>query len=211
MTIAQVLAFAGVVALGAMSPGPDFAVVTRRAALAGRAHGMATATGVTAGVLAWAVAATTGVAALVAAAGVAFTVVKLVGAGYLVLLGVGALRSSWRPRHRRPEPDAVPAAGPGLWGAFRDGLLCNALNPKAAIFFVALLPQFLPADAGLVPLLTLSLIAVVVTAVWFLTVANLVAAAHGLLSRPAVRRAVDGVSGTVLLGLGVRLVFTTAG
>ncbi|MEV0560938.1 LysE family translocator [Dactylosporangium sp. NPDC050588] len=210
MTTAQVLAFGGVVALGAMSPGPDFAVVMRRSALAGRAHGMATAVGVAAGVFAWAIAAATGVAALVAMSSVAFTVIKFVGAGYLVYLGVSALRSAWRSRDVRSDPDADRTAGSGLWRSFRDGLLCNALNPKAAIFFVALLPQFLPSDAGLVPLLTLSLIAVVITAVWFLTVANLVAAARRVLSRPAARRFIDGMSGTALIGLGVRLAFTTA-
>ncbi|MEV4138914.1 LysE family translocator [Dactylosporangium sp. NPDC049742] len=210
MTTAQVLTFGGVVALGAMSPGPDFAVVMRRSALAGRAHGMATAVGVAAGVFAWAIAAATGVAALVAMSSVAFTIIKFVGAGYLVYLGVNALRSAWRSRDFRSDPNAERTAGSGLWGSFRDGLLCNALNPKAAIFFVALLPQFLPADAGLVPLLTLSLIAVVITAAWFLTVANLVAAARRMLSRPAVRRFIDGMSGTALIGLGVRLAFTTA-
>ncbi len=210
MTTAQVLTFGGVVALGAMSPGPDFAVVMRRSALAGRAHGMATAMGVAAGVFAWAIAAAIGVAALVAMASVAFTVIKLVGAGYLAYLGVNALRSAWRSRDSRSDPNIGSTPGPGLWEAFREGLLCNALNPKAAIFFVALLPQFLPADAGLVSLVTLSLIAVAITAAWFLTVANLVAAARRVLSRPATRRFIDGMSGTVLIGLGVRLAFTTA-
>lgn len=210
MTTAQVLTFASVVALGAMSPGPDFAVVMRRSVLAGPAHGMATAVGVAAGVFAWAIAAATGVAALVAMSSVAFTVIKIVGAGYLVYLGMNALRSAWRSGDFRSDLNTGFTAGPGLWGAFRDGLLCNALNPKAAIFFVALLPQFLPAEAGLIPMLTLSLIAVVITAAWFLTVANLVAAARRVLSRPATRRFIDGMSGTVLIGLGVRLVFTTA-
>ncbi|MFI2709304.1 LysE family translocator [Micromonospora sp. NPDC018662] len=210
MSTWQVLTFGGVVALGAMSPGPDFVVVTRRSALAGRAHGMAAALGVAAGVFAWAIAAATGVAALVATTPVAFTVVKLVGAGYLVYLGVDALLSARRSRDLRSDPNAACAAGTGLRGSFRDGLLCNALNPKAAIFFVALLPQFLPADAGVVPMLTLSLIAVVITTCWFLTVANLVAVAHRVLSRPAARRVTDGVSGTVLVGLGFCLAFTAA-
>ncbi|WP_323373846.1 LysE family translocator [Plantactinospora alkalitolerans] len=204
------LTFGGVVALGAMSPGPDFAVVLRRSVLAGRAHGMASAVGVAAGVFAWAVAAATGVAALVAVTSVAFTVIKLVGAGYLVYLGVNALRSALRSGDFRSGPNPGSTVEPGLWGAFRDGLLCNALNPKAAIFFVALLPQFLPAGAGLVSMLTLSLVAVVITTAWFITVANVVATARRVLSRPATRRFIDGMSGTVLIGLGVRLVFTTA-
>jgi len=208
MTTGQLLTFGGVVVLGAMSPGPDFAVVLRRSAVAGRAHGMAAAVGVAAGVFAWVIAAATGVAALVAATPVAFTVIKLVGAGYLAYLGVNALRSAGRSGDLRSPSDPA-GVEPGLWQAFRDGLLCNALNPKAAIFFVALLPQFLPAESGLVPLLTLSVIAVVITATWFLTVANLVAAARRVFSRPATRRFIDGMSGVVLIGLGVRLAFTT--
>ncbi|WBB91189.1 LysE family translocator [Verrucosispora sp. WMMC514] len=210
MTTGQLLTFSGVVVLGAMSPGPDFAVVVRRSALAGRAHGMATAVGVAAGVLAWVVAAATGVAAVVAVTPVAFTIIKLVGAGYLVYLGVNALRSAWRSGDVRSAPDTGPTVESGMWAAFRDGLLCNALNPKAAVFFVALLPQFLPADAGLVSLLALSAIAVAITVGWFLTVANLVAAARRAFSRPATRRLVDGLSGALLIGLGVRLVFTSA-
>ncbi len=180
MTSGQLLTFSGVVVLGAMSPGPDFAVVVRRSALAGRVHGMATAVGVAAGVLAWVVAAATGVAAAVAVTPVAFTIIKLVGAGYLVYLGVNALRSAWRHGSSVPsDPDNGSTVESGLWAAFRDGLLCNALNPKAAVFFVALLPQFLPADAGLVSMLALSAIAVAITVGWFLTVANLVAALAG--------------------------------
>jgi threonine/homoserine/homoserine lactone efflux protein len=209
-TTPQLLAFGGVVVLGAMSPGPDFAVVVRRSAISGGAHGMATAAGIAAGVFAWAIAAATGVAALVTLASVAFTIIKLVGAGYLVFLGVKALRSALRAGDIRFEPDTWPAAGPSLWTAFRDGLLCNALNPKAAIFFVALLPQFLPANPGFTDTLTLSAIAVIITAVWFSAVANLVAAFRRLFSRPAVRRTIDGLSGAVLIGLGVRLAFTSA-
>jgi threonine/homoserine/homoserine lactone efflux protein len=140
-TAAQLMAFCGVVGLGAMSPGPDFAVVVRRAALRGRAEGMAAATGVATG------------------------------------------------------------------GAFRDGLLCNALNPKAAVFFLALLPQFLPAHPGTLDTLTLSLLAVAVTLLWFCTVANLVAVFRRVFDRSGVRRALDGLSGAALLGLGARLAF----
>jgi threonine/homoserine/homoserine lactone efflux protein len=208
-TMPQTLAFGSVVVLGAISPGPDFAVVVRRSALSGRTHGMATAAGVAAGVFGWAVAAATGVAALVSLAAGVFTVIKLLGAGYLVLLGVNALRSGLRAGGVRSGPDTRSAAEPDLWAAFREGLLCNALNPKAAIFFVALLPQFLPADPGITDALMLSVLAVAITAVWFLAVANLIAAIRRLFSRPAVRRTVEGLSGAVLIGLGVRLAFTS--
>ncbi|MFG2058473.1 LysE family translocator [Micromonospora sp. NPDC048930] len=209
-TAPQLLAFGGVIVLGAMSPGPDFAVVVRHSAVSGRAHGTLAAAGVASGVFAWAIAAASGVAALVALIPVAFTVIKLVGAGYLAYLGIRALWSARRVGGFRVEPTAPGAASPGRWVAFRDGLLCNLLNPKAAVFFVALLPQFLPADPGLLDTVALSVTAVVITGAWFLAVASLVAGLRRLFARPAVRRAVDAVTGVVLIGLGVRLALTSA-
>ena len=202
-TATQALAFTGVIALGAMSPGPDFAVVVRRAAIDGRIPGVAAATGVAAGVFLWSVAAAAGVAALVATAPAVLEVIRWAGAAYLAYLGIRALMAAARPA---PAP---LAAGPGsARGAFRDGLLCNALNPKAAVFFLALLPQFLPARPGALDTLTLSLLAVLVTLVWFSTVALLVAALRRLFERTAVRRGLDGLSGLALLGLGARLALT---
>jgi len=199
----QALAFAGVIALGAMSPGPDFAVVVRRAAIDGRVPGVAAATGVAAGVFLWSVAAAAGVAALVATAPAVLGTIRWAGAAYLAYLGIRALVSAARPA---PAPITL---GPGsARGAFRDGLLCNALNPKAAVFFLALLPQFLPAHPGALDTLTLSLLAVLITLLWFSTVAVLVAALRRLLARTAVRRGLDGLSGLALLGLGARLALT---
>lgn len=209
-TAPQLLTFGGVIVLGAMSPGPDFAVVVRHSAVSGRAHGTLAAAGVAAGVFGWAVAAASGVAALVTLVPVAFTVIKLVGAAYLAFLGLRALGSARRGDDVPPEPAAPDVPRPGRWAAFRDGLLCNLLNPKAAVFFVALLPQFLPADPGLLDTVTLSVVAVAITGTWFLAVAILVAALRRLFARPAVRRAVDAVSGVVLIGLGVRLALTGA-
>jgi threonine/homoserine/homoserine lactone efflux protein len=201
VTMAQVLTFVTVVALGAMSPGPDFAVVLRRAALGGRRPGMAAAAGVAAGVFGWALAAAGGIAALLSVVPAILTVIRIAGAGYLVYLGAKALRGAAAP------VETAAAAGRS---AFRDGLLCNLLNPKAAVFFVALLPQFLPAHPGPLDAVALSLIAVGITLVWFLTVANLVAALRRILRRPRVRRTIDGVSGAALIGLGARLALHSA-
>jgi threonine/homoserine/homoserine lactone efflux protein len=199
-TAAQLMAFCGVVSLGAMSPGPDFAVVVRRSALHGRAAGLAAATGVATGVFLWAVAAAAGVAALVATVPVLLTAIRYAGAAYLAYLGIKALLAAARPAAAGPD------TGPGSsGGAFRDGLLCNALNPKAAVFFLALVPQFLPAHPGPLDTLTLSLLAVAITLLWFGTVANLVAVFRRLFARSRVRRTLDGLSGAALLGLGARL------
>ncbi|MFB4274150.1 MULTISPECIES: LysE family translocator [unclassified Nonomuraea] len=200
-SMAQIAAFGGVVLLGAMSPGPDFAVVVRRSAVSGRGPGMAAAAGIAVGVFAWVVAAATGIAALLAASALAFTVVKVAGAAYLLYLGVRALRSAWRGggELRLDVPDP---GGRGSWAAFAEGLLTNVLNPKAALFFVALVPQFLSSGASA---LMLSGVALAGTVAWFLVVANVVGTLRRVFARQAVRRAVDGLTGAALIGLGIKL------
>jgi threonine/homoserine/homoserine lactone efflux protein len=205
MTTGQMLGLAGIVLLGALSPGPDFAVVVRRAALSGRRAGMAAAAGVAGGILAWALAAAVGLVAAMTALPGLLTVIRYAGAAYLAYLGVRALLAA----RRRDDTAEVPLGEGGTtWQAFRDGLWCNLLNPKAAVFFVALLPQFLPQHPRAVDTLVLAAIAVGITLVWFCTVANLIAAMRRLFARPAARRAVHAVTGTALLGLGARLAFT---
>ncbi|WP_346106876.1 LysE family translocator [Nonomuraea maheshkhaliensis] len=205
-SVAQIAAFGGVVLLGAMSPGPDFAVVVRRSAVSGRGHGMAAAAGIAMGVFVWVVAAATGVAALLAASALAFTVVKVVGAAYLIYLGAKSLRAALRGGGALdlsvPEP-----GGRGSWAAFAEGLLTNALNPKAALFFVALVPQFLASGLSV---LTLSAVALAGTVAWFLVVANVVSLLRAVFARPAVRRTVDGLTGVALIGLGVKLATTSS-
>jgi RhtB (resistance to homoserine/threonine) family protein len=203
-SVTQLVAFGGVVLLGAMSPGPDFAVVVRRSAVSGRGHGMAAATGISVGVFVWVVAAATGVAALLAASAVAFTVVKVAGAAYLLYLGVKALRAALR-RGGDLTLDVPDPGGQGTWAAFAEGLLTNVLNPKAALFFVALMPQFVSSGASLPDTLVLSAIALAGTVAWFLVVANIVGTLRKVFARPAVRKAVDGLTGAALIALGVKL------
>jgi threonine/homoserine/homoserine lactone efflux protein len=207
-SVTQFVGFGGVVLLGAMSPGPDFAVVVRRSAVSGRLHGMAVATGIAVGVFVWVVASTTGIAALLAASATAFTVVKVAGAAYLLYLGAKALRSALRTggalKLDLPDPGRRSALA-----AFAEGLLTNVLNPKAALFFVALVPQFVSTGASMGETLLLSVIALAGTVAWFLVVANVVSTLRRVFARPAVRRAVDGLTGAALVGLGVKLAVTT--
>lgn len=208
MTIGQTVVFAGIILLGAVSPGPDFAVVARRSAVSGRRSGLAAAAGVATGIFFWAGAAAAGLAAAMTAVPEVLTLIRYAGALYLAYLGVRALIAAIR---RPGSGEVTAAAAPGrAWHAYRDGLLCNALNPKAAVFFVALLPQFLPRHPQPVDTLVLALIAVAVTLAWFGTVATLIGALRWVLSRPAPRRALDAVTGSALLGLGARLALTGA-
>ncbi|TDC00036.1 LysE family translocator [Nonomuraea longispora] len=203
-SMTQFVAFGGVVLLGAMSPGPDFAVVVRRSAVSGRGHGMAAATGISVGVFVWVVAAATGVAALLAASAMAFAVVKVAGAAYLLYLGVKSLRAALG-RGGHQALDVPDPGGRGAWAAFAEGLLTNVLNPKAALFFVALMPQFVSSGASPADTLVLSVIAPAGTVAWFLVVATIVGTLRKVFARPAVRRTVDGLTGAALIALGVKL------
>jgi RhtB (resistance to homoserine/threonine) family protein len=201
------LAFMGVVLVAAMSPGPDFVIVARHAAVSGRRAGMATGLGIASGVFVWAVVAAFGVASLLAASAVAFTVVKLVGAVYLAFLGVKALIAARRGGKAPVVEGGTPAIRARV--AFRQGLLTNLLNPKCAVFFVALMPQFLAGSPRLDQTMLLSALAVLVTAVWFTVLANVVGALRRFFASRRVRRVMDSITGTVMIGLGVKIALDT--
>lgn len=205
--IVHLWAFLGIATLVIVMPGPDTAVVTKNALLHGRRSALATALGVNTGLLMWTVCAALGVAAVVRASAVAFTVLKLVGAAYLIYLGVLALRAA--SRHARGDAAAgnAPAHdGVGALSGYRQGLLSNLANPKIAVFFTSLLPQFVASrEAVFSPSLLLGSMFVLITLVWLCGYAIVAAKASALLSRPRVRAALDRVTGVVLVGLGIRL------
>src|SRR3954453_13721182 len=125
----------------AVTPGPGLFYVTARTLAGGRAEGIASCCGTGLGGCVHVLAGAFGVSALVMASAEAFTALKFVGAAYLVWLGFKTIREA------KVEPLAgVSAAGP--WRAFRDGVLVEALNPKTAAFFLALIPQFVRPDQG---------------------------------------------------------------
>jgi threonine/homoserine/homoserine lactone efflux protein len=202
MQIAHIAALSGVILVAAMSPGPDFVIVTRSAALSGRRAGLACAAGIASGVFAWSVVTGLGMAGLLAASAVAFTVVKLAGAAYLVLLGVRSLLAARRGRYEGAD---ISASVRGPAAAFRQGLLTNLLNPKVAVFFIALLPQFLPAEPTMLDTVALGAVAATVSLVWFTVLVTVVGAMRALFTRVRVRRVIDAVMGGLLVALGVRI------
>jgi threonine/homoserine/homoserine lactone efflux protein len=203
MSMTQLVGLGGVILLGAMSPGPDFVIVTRSAALSGRRAGMACATGIGAGVFAWSAVTAAGVSGVLAASAVAFTVVKLAGAAYLMLLGIRALLGARRGEYDGPDEVRPNPIGP--LRAFRQGLLTNLLNPKVAVFFIALVPQFLPADPAILDTIMLGAVAAAVSVLWFCVVANVVEALRRVFAKVRVRRTIDAVMGGLLIGLGLRI------
>lgn len=198
--MAQMLTLAGVLLLAAMSPGPDFLIVLRSAMTAGRRAGMACAAGIAAGVLVWAAVTSFGIAGLLAASAVAFTVVKLVGAAYLVLLGVKALLAARRGAYEQPVESEKSARG-----AFVAGLLTNLLNPKVAVMFLALWPQFMPATATALDTVVMAGVAAGTILLWFTVLVNVATVLRRFLVAAKVRRALDAVMGTILVGIGVRI------
>jgi threonine/homoserine/homoserine lactone efflux protein len=197
-------AFLGVSAIVIVTPGPDTALTIRNSLLGGRRAGVFTAIGVSSGQATWTLATAAGIAALLAASGPAFVAVKILGAAYLVWLGAQSLLGALRGRSRR-HSETVKRGSLGRRVAFRQGILSNLGNPKMAAFFPSLLPQFAPQQHAFPVLLGLGFVFCLMTLVWLTAYAFAVARAGDLLGRPAIRRAVEAVTGAVLVALGVRL------
>lgn len=203
--VAALPAFVVAVFLISASPGPAMALILRRAALRGFRGAVPTVLGLEAGLYVWALLAAAGFAALVAASEVAYLVLRVAGAAFLIVLGVRAWRAAWRERGREvPEPAAIsPAKG---WAAFGEGVVVMLANPKAAVFMIAFYPQFVPADRPLfATTAVLAALQVVLETGFYLALAAGVARAGGWFRRPRIRARLEAVSGTVLVGLGLRM------
>lgn len=187
-------------------PGPDTALVTKNALLHGRRMALGAALGVCAGLSVWTVATALGLASLISASQLAFTALRLLGAAYLIWLGVQALMAARRRASERGGSRPVVRSRAGAWTGFRQGVISNVANPKIAAFFVGLLPQFVtPGRPTLVPFLALGGVFATITVVWLCGYALAAARAAALLSRPRVRAVLDRITGVVLIGLGLRL------
>jgi threonine/homoserine/homoserine lactone efflux protein len=187
--------FVLVAAVVICTPGPDTALTIRNTLLGGRDNGLRTAIGVATGQALWTLAASVGIAALVAASQPVFTAVRIAGAAYLVWLGLQALTAVVRGSRHEYRPRGS-AAG------YRQGLLSNLANPKMAVFFTSLLPQF---GSGFGELLALGLVFATMTLAWLSAYALAVAGTRRFLVRGRVRRVLDGLSGIALVALGTRL------
>lgn len=205
----HLLAFLAVSAVVICTPGPDTALTVRNTLVGGRSGGIWTAAGVATGQAVWTVSASVGVASLLRASEPAFVALKLLGAGYLLYLGIQSLRAAFSRRPHGPV-DARPASGPTSARAFRQGLLNDLGNPKMAAFFISLLPQFVPTAHGSGAVMASLLLGFVFCGLTFGWLAGYTAAisrARRLLSRPRVRRGIDGLAGCVLTAFGLRLAF----
>jgi threonine/homoserine/homoserine lactone efflux protein len=198
VSAAQFAAFLGVSAVVIVTPGQDTALTIRNTLLGGRSGGIATAAGVVSGQLVWALAASAGLSAVLLASAPLFMAIRIAGAAYLVLLGVQALVAAIRGAHR-VDADAAPRRPRA---PYRQGVLSNLGNPKMAVFFTSLLPQF---GSSFAAMLALGLVFATLTLVWLSAYAVAVAKATNFLQRSWVRRALDAATGLVLVALGLRV------
>ena len=174
-----------------VAPGPDFALTVRNTVARGRRAGILTGLGVVSGQLIWALATAAGLTALLVTSRPAFVALRMVGAAYLVWLGLSSLLAAWRGAPRRRH---ARRAGSG----YRQGFLSNLGNPKMAVFFTSLLPQF---GASFGTLAAHGVAFATLTLAWL----SFVAAAGDALMLPRLRKALDAITGVALVAFGVRL------
>jgi threonine/homoserine/homoserine lactone efflux protein len=190
-----VIGFVLVSAVLIVAPGPDSALTFRNTLLGGSANGLRTAQGVSVGLALWTLAASAGLAALVAASQPVFLAVRFVGAAYLIWLGAQGL---WAAVRGTPHEDVPRGSSAG----FRQGLLSNLANPKIAVFFTSLLPQF---GTGFGELLLLGLVFAAMTLAWLSAASLAIARTRGVLVRGRAKRALDALAGLALVAFGTHL------
>jgi threonine/homoserine/homoserine lactone efflux protein len=205
------VAFFGVAALLTLSPGPDMALMLRNVLRGGQRVVLPTAVGTCAGLLAWGAASSLGIAALMAASAELYFVLRLAGAAYLVYLGASAFRAALAGDPR--EAEALDGREPMTrWAAFRTGLLTNLLNPKIGVFYATLLPQFIPPGASPLPAsMALAAIHAAQNIVWLTAYGWLLARFGDRILRGRGRQVLEGLTGSVLVLLGVRVAVDALG
>jgi threonine/homoserine/homoserine lactone efflux protein len=199
----QLWAFLGISVLVIVTPGPDTALTVRNTLLGGRAGGVATALGVALGQGIWATGTSLGVIGLLLASSATFRIVQWLGAAYLIFLGLQALWAAFRGSRRHSFISASHAPLPRR-RAFQQGIVSNLGNPKMAVFFASLLPQFVP-SADFAGLLGHGFLFCAMTLTWLSVYAVVIAGAHELLQRSAIKRALEALTGAALIALGLRI------
>ncbi|RKR91371.1 threonine/homoserine/homoserine lactone efflux protein [Micromonospora pisi] len=199
--------FLGTCLLLAMVPGPGAAVIFRQAVGDGRRSAFMTMLGNETALVIWGIAAACGLTALVTASQLAYDTMRIVGAGVLIWLGVQALLSVRRGESTFAPPSGTDPGRSSGWRSYRTGLIANLTNPKAAVFAMSFLPQFVPGGLPVLPtVVLLAVLWAVMDALWFSGVIWFIGRARSLFDRSVVRRRLTQFSGAVLIALGLRLV-----
>jgi threonine/homoserine/homoserine lactone efflux protein len=203
----SLLTFLAISAVVIATPGPDTALTIRNTFLGGWRGGIGTALGVSTGQLVWAAAASLGVLALLLASEPIFRGLKLLGAAYLVYLGIQSLHSALRGSSLGGlHPPRGGRSRLGGFIAFRQGVINNLANPKMAVFFASVLPQFAPPGQGMLSaLLMLGLLFATLTFLWLTLYAVSISVAGEFFLGFRLRRVIEGAAGAALVGLGVKV------
>ena len=186
-----------------ITPGQDTFFILGRSLSGGRASGIAAALGISTGTVIHTFAAALGLSALLATSPQAFFAVKFAGAAYLIYIGVRALLT-----RANGLPGEATAGEDGRWSAFRQGIVTNLLNPKVALFFLALMPQFIEAASTqkVAAFLALGLSFVTLGVIWCVVLAIAAAKLRGaFLRRPSMANVLNKVAGAMFIGLGLKL------
>lgn len=203
------LAFIGISLLVITTPGPDTAITIRSAMAGGLRGGAFTALGVATGLTLWALAAAAGITALLVASEPLFFALKMIGAAYLIYLGVMSLWNALRVGGWKAMVEAgASRRRVRALAAYRTGLISNLSNPKIAAFFTSVFPQFVPQGAGsgvFFEIVALGLTFAAITLAWLVFYSWGVGRIGAVLQRPKIRRTLDAVMGTILVALGLRL------
>lgn len=205
-----VWSFVLVVGLVTIAPGVDSALVLRTAALGRRRRAWGVVLGIQTGTLLWGTLTSLGLTALLTASRLAYDTLRWAGAAYLLWLGARMLHATLRRTADHTDDTQGQAPAPdNLAGGWRQGVLTNLLNPKVGVFYVAVLPQFIPPGAPhLATGILLACVHVVLGTAWSAALIAFAHALRGWFARPAARRILDRVTGTVLIAFGLRLVAT---
>ncbi|MGX6445748.1 LysE family translocator [Neobacillus sp. K501] len=191
-------------------PGPDTAIATKNTVTVGKAGGLKTALGTCCALLIHTSAAVLGLSAIIVKSALLFSILKYVGAVYLIYMGVKAL---WSLKKKEIAASAEINSKRQFVNksCFKQGFLTNILNPKVAVFFLTFLPQFVdPGSNTFLPFLIMGITYTVLTAIWFLLYVYLINQISAFMKKPKTQNIIEAITGTVLIGFGIKLALEKA-
>lgn len=203
----SLLVYTGIVALLVLTPGPNAALILRTAGFRGRAAGFSNLAGIVSGFYFHAVCSALGLSLLLLRSANLYTVVKLVGAAYLVYLGIKTLRQAFSANNNgNTLSNKEITSANGVWNAYVEGLLTNVLNPKVALFYLSLLPQFIQdPQAVLTQSLLLASIHAVLASIWFSLLTLLFGKFGNYVGNSGLKSKLQALTGVAFVGLGIKI------
>jgi len=211
MDITSLTTYLVAITLLTLTPGVDTMLVIRNTARGGWRDGAVSSLGICSGLFIHATISAVGISVIILQAAWAYSALKFAGAGYLVWLGYCSWRKVIKKKTFVISNQKVSSGNDFITGrSLREGLLSNVLNPKTAVFYMAFLPQFIdPADSALAQSLFLAGLHFIIAMTWQCLLALMVKQAKGWLQRSRVSQVFDGVTGTVMIALGLRVAVET--